>query len=322
MKQIGIFFTVFLLICLAGIYYLFDTPKENGEKGFRVAAVIPSETEIFWKGVWTGVENGADRYGIQLSKYEYDTSAEEEEMTDKLETAILSKVDGILLSSNQYSTQKTQELLSRAREMGIKVVLCDSDTDETMRDAFVGIDNTEAGNLGAEKLLETEEIQKVQLIYKREERLSSASLKRRSALEDTLSQNSDKIKIEKIQLVETSEEYYQGLQDLLLSDEEGNAVVCFNSASTLLMAQTIERLGMEERILMLGFCESEEAFQYVENGVIDILLTQDNKGLGEKGMEVLRRLLNGEELETDIYHVDTTVVTANGEKKEYGMESR
>lgn len=310
MRRTGIFCVIFLVICLAVVRLPFFKQEEEMENGYRVAAVVPPDTEDFWRGVWEGIESTAEEKSIQLSKYKYESNEEESKMISKLETAILSKVDGILLCSNQYSLQETQDLLQQAKKKGIKIVLCDCDANTAdMRDAFVGVDNAKAGELGAEKLSEITDIKKVLLIQKSQDPISSASMTRKIAFEEYLSEYSSQMEIEAIQLAETSEEYYRGIQDTLLSNGEGNAVVCFNSVSTLLMAQTIERLKMEDQIFLLGFCEAEQALDYVESGVIDILLMQDNEGLGRQGMIMMQKLLSDQELETDIYHMDMSVIT-------------
>lgn len=309
MKKIWGFFTVLLLICTAGFFLLFYRSEPDEKDGYRIAAVMPASTGHFWEGVWRGVETIADALSLRLSEYSYDTNVSEEVMTNNLEKAILSQVDGILLCSNQYSSEKSQELLRLARDEGIKVVLCDSDAGPELRDIFIGVDNTQAGQLGAQKLLEQSGFDRILLIQQSRDYVSLPTMKRQTSFKEALASSDKADKVVEFQLSENDDTYYQTVQQLLMTDGSGNAVVCFNASSTLLAAQTVKRLNLEEEVLLLGFCETAEAFQYVESGVIDILITQDTEGLGRMGVEKLEELLSGQTPDLDTYYVDMKIVT-------------
>lgn len=44
---------------------------------------------------------------------------------------------------------------------------------------------------------------------------------------------------------------------------------------------------------VVGFSETEEAFSYTQEGVIDALFTQDNEELGWKSVELVEELVSG-----------------------------
>lgn len=309
MKRIWGVLSILLGIGAAVIFVNVKTESHKEGEIHRVAAIIPADQEHFWQGVWTGVREKAEEYGIWLSEYPYSTDEGEEAVAEKLETVILSKVDGILLCSNQYSLKETQELLKKAKKKGIKIVLCDSDAEEAMRDCFVGVDNEKAGKLGARTLMEHTKVRKVLLIQKKGERISEASRQRKEAFKAGIGETGIDVEIEQLELEEDSEGYYKEVQEILLSSKEGCAVVCFNSASTLLMAQTVQRLNLKDSIMLMGFCETDEALEYVENGIIDILLTQDNEGLGAAGISVMQTLLSGGKPLGQVFSGDMTVIT-------------
>ena len=99
------------------------------------------------------------------------------------------------------------------------------------------------------------------------------------------------IQIEKLVLTGEGNDNFQILEEKLLSLGEETALVCFNSSTTILAAQTIERLKMADKVTVVGFSETEEAFSYTQEGVIDALFTQDNEELGRKSVELLEALV-------------------------------
>ena len=78
-------------------------------------------------------------------------------------------------------------------------------------------------------------------------------------------------------------------------------MICFKSSFTSVIAQAIQRLGLEDTCEFIGFCESEEAFEYASLHVIDILFVQDIVQLGYQTVECMDKLLHGGLLETGYY---------------------
>ena len=84
-------------------------------------------------------------------------------------------------------------------------------------------------------------------------------------------------------------------------------MVCFKSSFTTVIAQAIQRLGLQDTCKFFGFCESEEAFTYASSHVIDVLFVQDIVQLGYQAVECMDKLLQGEPLETDMVLIDMDV---------------
>lgn len=278
------------VFCIFAVFFMKPSKEKTQTSGVRIAAIMPDVTNSFWAGVWNGVDNGAASANVRLSRYRYATGKDTWEMNEKLETALLSKPEGILLCANQYTAPRTRELLSQAMETGIAVVLCDTDTEEKLRDAYVGADNEKAGHDCAGYLLNHGEIRTAVIIKSSEERISGATRQREQAFLEHFADDSQ-IQIEKLVLTGEGNDNFQILEEKLLSLGEETALVCFNSSTTILAAQTIERLKMADKVTVVGFSETEEAFSYTQEGVIDALFTQDNEELGRKSVELLEALV-------------------------------
>ena len=288
------------LIAFVIFALLFSVPfrTEKKKKDIRISAVMPEKTDSFWNGVWKGIEQQTEEMNISLSKYRYSTGNNIEGIIQKLETAILSETQGIVLCANQYQSAQIRQLLKEAKKSGIKMVLCDTDADTELRDAFVGVDNEKAGKDCAEYLKQQKEIQKVIVIKNREEQISGATGQRASSFERNFE---SRMPEQLLSLPEDDNEKYRILTDTLETVQKGTAVICFNSSTTTLVAQTIKRTAKESEVLFIGFSESEEAQAYTQEGIIDRLYMQDNEELGRKSAQVLEELIEGRDVAESLY---------------------
>lgn len=285
-------FAVFAVILLVPFH------AEKKKSNIRIAAVMPDKTDSFWKGVWNGTEQQADEMEVNLSKYRYSTGDNVDGIVQKLETAILSKTQGILLCANQYQSEEIRKLLKEARKSEIKIVLCDTDADADLRDAFIGVDNEKVGKECAKYIQKQKKIKKVILIKNRQEQISGATRQRALAFEESLN---SQVSMESLILSGDENENFHLLKNTLEMAEEGTAVLCFNSSTTILAAQTIKRMRKESEVMFIGFSESEDALTYTKEGIIDRLYTQDNEELGRKSAEILKKLVEGKTVPEYLY---------------------
>lgn len=271
------------------------------QSSFRISAIMP-EDSVFWARIYDGMERGAEENGLSLSLYTYSTG---ERSDSQLEKVLLSKPDGILLCDSNYK-ERRGELLMEALSKGIPVVLFDTDTAEKgLRSAFVGIDNIEAGRQAARETAIRTDGPAV-LVGANLEQTSSASKQRLIGIQEGLEAQGREY-VTEIFLGDEMERN-TAMQGLLRLYPEGTAYACFNSPNTILMAQSVELLGLGDGTFLIGFSEEDQAFSYVEDGVIDVLITQDNFELGRKSAEALARILSGGETPREIL-IEPAIVT-------------
>lgn len=235
----------FLCFVLLTIWLMRPESSAGNNKGIsiRAAAVMPKQTNSFWEGVWQGVTEGALDEGLRLSKYDYSTGGSTEEMNEKLDTAILSDTQGIIFCANQYTESRTAALLKAARERGIRIVLCDTDADQELRDLFVGMDNEKVGKDCADYLKQRGSAAKILLVENREEQISGATRQREDVFLEEMGMQKQ---VEVLVLTGEGTDNYKILEDKLSSLENESAVVCFNSSTTIQTAQAVRRLELKK----------------------------------------------------------------------------
>lgn len=308
----SILFTIMFLGCFAGLNLIFQKSEQQEHTEYRIAAIMPSSGDRFWKEMWQSIRTEAENENAALSEYSYERDNEQKNLVNELTKVILSKPDGIILCANQFEEEAVQQALKDAKEKGIPILLCDSDSEKELRDCFVGSDNTGAGKMAAQKALEmADDASEILLITGEEEQTSNASKERIQSLKKELQTKDNEKKITWLILKEEENDHYEQLAASLDTDkQEKKIVVCFNASSTIEVAKCMQHLGVKDTYKLIGFGESDEAVEYTEKGMIDLLLTQDIEQLGEIAVQRLLQTVR-KEAGSDITLVEMNLYPGN-----------
>ena len=306
--------SVFLLLAVLSSIQASGVKEET--PSCRIGAVMPDSSAVFWQGVWKGAERGAAENNASLSEYSYSV-ASEGEMEMQLDKVILSKVDGILLSASSLS-ERSRELLSEAKAEGIRVVLCDSASFDAEYDTLVGLDNRASGERMAEEL-SARGFSEVVILDANAGSRSTATQSRLRALERGL--DGSGVAYTAVSFQSAGFEGTGLLQEIIAEHADGACFVCLNSHLTLLTAQAVEYLSLGGSTFVAGWCEEPEAFNYVGEGIVDLLAIQDVYELGRLSAEVLCSLIAGAEAEP-VRHIQVSIVTADNIDEYWDGEKR
>ena len=131
-----------------------DTGAEetaNGENTYRYTFVSPLVSHEYWIDVEEGIQAGAKEQGVDVAVLG-DTKVDVDAMVKYIDTAIASKVDGIITMA--LSPAAIGPAIDRAVDAGIPVVLVDTDAPESKRAAYVGTSNYDAGYEAGKAMIE------------------------------------------------------------------------------------------------------------------------------------------------------------------------
>ncbi|MDO4274475.1 MAG: substrate-binding domain-containing protein [Eubacteriales bacterium] len=278
------------------------------DSGYRVAAVLPENGKIrvtdFWQQVWNGIHSSIKEEGIALSEY---PSSANDPIIDRLVLAYAAKPEGIILFVSDNGDEEVFQVLRSVRESGIKIVVVDTDIESELYDAFVGIDNEMAGRQLAEYVCKRKIPEEHILVLNPS--ASGAVEKRKNAFLDYMTAQGES-EVTLLPLKEENEERLEGIEQGIQTSENLKWIVSFDPSCTVQAAETLCRMKLEGEISLVGFGESQEAEQYLENGVISALLLQDNDQIGEMAVCQMKKLLDEEKLEKKQSYVDSTLITA------------
>ncbi len=123
--------------------------------GLRIAVMIPPTTNHFFEKAQKGIDHMrtqlADRYAREISlEYYYCDGSQITDVISLLDYIEAQRVDGVVMRGLQSG--RLCDRLNRMIDNGIPVVLIDSDTPDSRRLCFVGVDSNISGQVAASLL--------------------------------------------------------------------------------------------------------------------------------------------------------------------------
>lgn len=287
-----------LLFLLAGCTMTEQTLQPQKQK---VAVIVKSTESAFWKSVLAGANAAASEYNIDFS-FEGPQDEEDWETQNQLiDRAIEDGAGAIVFSAIDY--EASVQALERAAELGLHIIIIDSDVKSERVSVRIGTDNFKAGQRAAYALLNTSDKLKIGMVGF--DTHSENGRKREQGFEDIVSGETGAEIVAKINCVSQSDLVKKETEALLRAHPEINAIVTFNELTTLGVGYAIEALGLGDQIRVVGFDNNVISVGMLETGEIDALIVQNPFAMGYLGVEAAATLLSGKNPPSD--KVDTEV---------------
>ncbi|MDF0728246.1 sugar ABC transporter substrate-binding protein [Cytobacillus sp. S13-E01] len=272
--------------------------KKQTDSQYRLVFITRDMDTTFWNKVGSGALRQAEIEGASLEIWgSYSNNSEE--FLKKLELAIHSKVDGIIVQG--LGTDEFKELTKvKASFNGIPIITVANDVPmkESLRRTYVGSNQFRAGELIARQLLDDMgEKGNVVLIYdKQQEYYQSERLKGINAI---LNRYPD-IKTLYAETSESRDQVISTMRDMLNQMPDVNAFIAVNANMVGPMVQEIGKRSQVDPYFIYSFDDGPESLPLLEEGKIDGVIEQDPEKMGEVSVQQLIKWLNGETVPLDI----------------------
>ncbi len=271
-----------LLGAVFGIcYQLYET---TGEKAGPKIILIPKkidESNEFWSSVIAGAQVASKEYNVELSLMAPETETDVEGQNRLILEAAGKRPDAILVSPCSY--EGTASSIRQAVNQGVKVVLIDSNINESLSIPLVATDNVEIGRKLGEymkKLLpENPQIGLVGHV-----KGSSTAIDREKGIRAGLGKEAEAIE-EVVFCDSIYQEAYDVTLQLLKRHPEINMIAGFNEYSSLGAASAVRDLGLKGKVKTFGIDNSVSQIQLLESGVYQALAIQNPFNMGYLGIE-------------------------------------
>lgn len=305
-KYLNIMLSVFAVFLLTGalvFQYRSSHPVQTTTAG-RLTAILYNEQNIFWKKTWEGLREEAAAEGFDLSEYQVGNM---ESIADYLEIAILSDTNGIIFDPSTIHDQESVQLISEASDKGICLVALDAGY-EDVPVIYIGIDNISSSQKIAEYIHTQINGEKI-LLLNREINYSSNLKIRQDTIWSALADMGHEGQLCLVKIPNDSIELREYLSSYLSSLEEPAFLICIGPGQTLTAAKTVLSLNASDQFRIVGFGESEETIELLEEHAIEALLIQDNKQMGSLAIQCAGRFLAGENVSRSSYTIDNFLYT-------------
>jgi ribose transport system substrate-binding protein len=281
------------------------------------ALVTINQQALFFNQINEGAQKAADAAGAKLVIFNANNVPSAQ--NDAMENYITQKVDGIILVAIDVNGVKPA--ITAAKAAGIPVIAIDAQIPDGDNVAFVGVDNTKAG----------EDIGKFYADYVKTSMSGTAKIGVIGALNSFIqNQRLDGFKKavadsgQKITFLDTVDG--QNVQDVALTAAEN--LMTANPDMTTLYAtgepalvgavSAVTSQGRTGDVKVFGWDLTKQAVEGIDAGWVTAVVQQDPAGEGKAAIEALTKLKKGEKVEP-IINVPVTIVTKENVDQFRGM---
>ena len=277
------------------------------QKPLRVTLVLKTETDVaeFWGMLLSGVQKAADEYGIELEVLTSPTEVDIDTQIDLIRQVTEEKPDVMILSAADYNrcAKATEEAIAA----GIGVVSVDTDVNASGRACFVSSNNyqigQEMGHAMASYLPDGGKVAVIQHML-----TTTTGIDRTRGVLDALTAAGN-IEILGSFCCDNSTDRAQTItQTLLAENPDIRGFVCTNEVCNVGAANALVELGLGGKVLVVGCDNSQRQVQFLEQNIIQAIVTQRPFNMGYMAIQQAVRVANGEKTE-DFVEVDCVLIT-------------
>ncbi len=248
----------------------------------------------FWQAVKLGAENAAKDLNVDITFEGPENESQVDKQIEMLQTALDKKPAAICFAA--LDSKAAIPLLEKAKEAGIPVIGFDSGVDSDIPATTAATDNLAAAGMAADKMAELiGGSGEVAVIV--HDQTSRTGIDRRDGFVNRMKEKYPNITIVDIQY---------GGGDQLKSTDLAKAIIGAhpnlkgffgaNEGSIIGVLNAVKELGMEKKIVVIGYDSGQQQMDAVRSGVEAGAITQDPIGIGYKCVDAAVKAIKGETL--------------------------
>ncbi|MFC5468679.1 sugar ABC transporter substrate-binding protein [Cohnella suwonensis] len=279
------------------------TSAENQAK-YRLVLITQELETPFWDKVGYGAIEEARNNGARIEVWgSYNKN--QEDFLKKIEIAIDSKVDGIIVQGLDTDDFKNLTKI-KAAFYGIPIITVANDVPmaESLRRTYVGSDQFRAGQLIARQLI-ADMGKSGTVILLGDSRAEYYQKQRLNGIDDVLKQYPD-VRTEYAETLDTREQVISTTQNLMNRLPNVDAFIAVNANLAGAMIQEIGRRSRVEPYDIYSFDDSPDTLNLLKQGKLDGMIEQSPETMGEISVSLMIKWLSGQTvpLDTDGYLTD------------------
>lgn len=297
-----------VLLCSVSLMFAGGAKEKgaDGEEKLRIAFVSPFIGHPYWVDVADGVNAAAEEFGATVTETGPIGEVNIDKQISAIETAIASKVDGILTMA--LNPEAFTPVINRAEEAGIPVALIDTDAPVSNRTVYAGTSNKAAGFEAGKALAEatggkadigivTGAIDADNLNLRIDGFKEAIAGYPEMKIIDIQPGNSD--------LLQATEK----AQSMLQAHPEINAFFGVSAECAIAQGKIVEEKGLKGKVTIVGFDGLDETLDYIRSGTVYATTVQKPYMMGYLGIKLLTEISKGEMPENEIIDTGVTIVT-------------
>ncbi|TIS59302.1 substrate-binding domain-containing protein [Mesorhizobium sp.] len=271
------------------------------------ALVNINQQALFFNQINEGAQKAADAAGAKLVIFNANNVPSAQ--NDAIENYITQKVDGIILVAIDVNGVKPA--ITAAKAAGIPVIAIDAQIPDGDNVAFIGVDNTKAG----------EDIGKFYADYVKSEMGGTAKIGIVGALNSFIqNQRLDGFKkavtdsgqaitfLDTVDGQNVQETALSASENLMTANPDMTTLYATGEPALLGAVSAVTSQGRTGDVKVFGWDLTKQAIQGIDDGWVVAVVQQDPAGEGKAAVEALAKLKKGEKVDP-IINIPVTIVT-------------
>lgn len=268
------------------------TGEETAEAA-NVWFVAPLPTGSAWGTCGTAFTAECEALGMKGTYVGPTTAASIPDMIDFCEQAIADEADVLICNWRDY--ESFNDVASRAKEAGIKLIGYNQGLNDGLCPNYLGIDPAKLGEVIAETLVNNNGAEGLSVFYLAASNTSQSHLATEAAFEKKLAELAPTAVVYKDYTAGTADQAAEKVSTYMNAHTDINAIVC-NCSFAAVAAAAYKEENNAEGLYVQGIDGGADILQYVLDGVADNTIIQDWTGAGKAAAQLAQMMLNGEEL--------------------------
>ncbi|MFE8698659.1 sugar ABC transporter substrate-binding protein [Cytobacillus sp. FJAT-53684] len=287
---------------------------DSNEVKYRLVLITQELETPFWDRVGEGAKEQAQREGASLEVWgSYGNN--QEDFLKKIEIALHSKVDGIIVQG--LDTEEFKNLTKvKAAFYGIPIITVANDVpmNESLRKTYVGSDQQLAGKLLAKQLLSDMGHKGNVIILGDRDQLYYQEQRLQGVLD--ILKGYPNIKTLYAETSEAKEQVTATTQELLNQLPDVDAFIAINANNAGAMIEEIGRRFQVSLFHIYSFDDGSDSLALLKQGKLDGMIEQSPKIMGERSVNLMMKWLTDENVPLNMegYLTSIRVVKARDAK--------
>ena len=297
-----------------------DSASSASDGGKKVYALLPQGTDQPYGTEYLKAMNAeAEKEGLELtitnSQYDADKQASD------CQVAVAAKPDLIILWPAVADT--VRPCLERAKAAGIPVTVTNSDVkeeDKSLTAGYSGPDTYGQGAASAEIMCELADGKDINILQIEGLTGNTTAINRKAGFEETIDENCPNVKIIASQPGDWNKDDSQTVTSEMLTAAGAKNVQGIYAADDTMVAGAIDALksqGLDvEKMLITSIGNTKLGNPLVVNGELDGTVFQSSAWDGQNAVTLAAQVLDGEEVDEDLFMPSVKVTEANASDAE------
>ena len=300
---------IVVIIILSGIFIMDSLEMINQDYSYyqkdyteNFILIKKESNNYYWNAIEESVVNNSKDENIAIEILD-ESNTNLISQNELLELAIISKPNGIIISG--FDSQSMETNLIDASEQSIPIVFINDEGTNTLRNAYVGPNNYQRGQMAIQELLRDEK-KKYNALIIDEYGIEEKNL----VLEGMISEINNHENIN-LSMIQASTDYRFDLSNNIRQIVEQNPEINVIIGTSIYHGSSIAKLIIEMNkvgdIEIIAFDGSLETLNFINRGVIKATLFTDGETIGAEAINTLKTIIS-DEFTLDVYYVPTVVV--------------